>query len=737
MEFSLSPQSLKKMKLISLITWLYLACLASAVNQFRYSHDELVVMGCKYALAYTALFCEGDSGYSYFCQCLDGPAMASWLNCIYKETSINNTKAENVVAGLCYEFNVTLNSTFLRETYENGTKYMVNTSTITDFNASAILRSPTNNFNSSVYEGAYGTYWALYGMIADSIYFGGGIMGYWGAIFLGAALANLVSKVTFAGKYLNSKPVNKIRKYVTMPATFANKKHTQAVYPFGKKLSMISGLLPTRGESIVIFFFFALNIIFEAVRYHFVQYNIYFYTRTSQMTVYPGVRAGILALYGFQLTYLFAGRNNFLMWITGWKQATFVTYHKWISRFNFLLIIVHAACLHMQSKSGGEFEERIATDWYRWGIVAGVCGGIIMISAMYWMRTHYYEIFLLTHIVMAAFFLAASWVHIRHFEYTEFAYSMAAIWAFDRVVRIGRLISFGVRTATVTVVSDETLKIRIPKTKYWKAFPGAFGYVHFLRPTTFFQSHPFTLVSDKEDEICFYTKIKGGVTSQVHSHLRKLPDKTGTIKVTVEGPYGDPKPMKHYETCLLYAGGNGIPGIYAYAKKLSQKPNKHVKLYWVIRNWHSIDWFYEELLTLKNLPLHVIIYITKPDSALGARFGSISSSSSSDSNFEKEGAGFEHTREMENESGNEKQEHPEDLTPYEIVSKYLNFVEFRFGRPNIDEVIRADLEEAEGRHVGVMACAHNAMVDGIRYAVSQNLEVTRARVDFFEELQTW
>lgn len=66
------------MKFLSIITWLFLSSIALAVEKFRYSHDELVTMACKYSLAYTALFCEGDSAYSYFCQCLDAPAMASW-----------------------------------------------------------------------------------------------------------------------------------------------------------------------------------------------------------------------------------------------------------------------------------------------------------------------------------------------------------------------------------------------------------------------------------------------------------------------------------------------------------------------------------------------------------------------------------------------------------------------------------------------------------------------------------
>ncbi|ODQ60289.1 hypothetical protein WICANDRAFT_31099 [Wickerhamomyces anomalus NRRL Y-366-8] len=717
------------MKLTSILSWLHLFIIVSAVEKFRYSHDELVVIGCKYALTHTALFCEDDNDQSYSCQCLDPAAKASLMNCIYEKTSINNTKAEYILIQYCENLNVTLDSADLRQAYKNGTKYMVKTTDISGFNISSVIKSPIDHYNSTAYDSAYGTYWAFYGMIADSIYFGGGIMGYWAVIFLGAALANLTSKMAFASGHFNYSLVNKIRKNITMPAMFSNKKHTQAVYPFGRRLSMLSGLLPTRGESIVIFGFFLLNVIFEGARYHFVQRNTFFPNQTSQMSVYIGIRAGILALYGFQLTYLFAGRNNFLIWLTGWKQSTFITYHKWISRFNFLLIVVHAASLHIQSKASGRFEQRIATHWYKWGIVAGIVGGIIMVSAIHWTRTHYYELFLLIHIAMAVLFLTASWIHIHNFKYSEFAYSMAAIWAFDRAVRIGRLFSFGVRTATVTVVSDETLKIRIPKPKYWNAFPGSFGYIHFLRPTTFFQSHPFTLVSDNENEVCVYAKIKGGVTSQVHKDLASQSNKTGKIKVTVEGPYGDPKPMKHYDTCLLYAGGNGIPGIYAYAKKLAQISNKHIKLYWVIRNWHSIDWFYEELLTLKSLPLDVIIYITKADSSLGSKFGSISSESYFN---EKEDASI---NDMSQRNSNKKL--PQDSTPHEIVSRYLDFVEFRFGRPNIDQLIREDLEEAEENSVGVMTCAHNAMVDGIRDAVSQNLDATKGRVDYFEELQTW
>jgi len=697
---------------------------ANALEQVSYGHDQLIVMSCKYAVYEAAIFDKKDSKKKYKVQCKDKPALGSWLYCIYNEANDDDHSGVNkYVNYYCEDYKKSYTDEQLENAYQNATKYITTTDEIEGFNKSEPIRVPVK-YSQKTYNHSYDSNKMRYDNEADGIYFGSGLLGYWAVILLLATIVNLTSKFTVVSRYFNSKPINKIRQYLTMPSLFSNKKHTDAVYPFSEKLSVVSGLLPTRVESIVLFFFFALMVIFESVRYHYIAHNTIWKDRTAQLSRYPGDRSGILCLYGFQLTFLFVGRNNFLLWATGWKQATFVTYHKWISRFNFLMLIVHAATMHLNTVSLGKFDSRILTFWYRWGIVAAVAGAVMLITGCYWVRKNYYEFFLLTHIIMGAIFLAGTWIHVADFDYQELAYSMAAIWCFDRAVRIFRLMSFGVRTATATVVSDETLKITIPKHKYWKAYPGAFGYVHFLKPTTFFQSHPFTIVDDNDGKITFYTKIKGGVTSQIHRSLRKQPNQTGTIKVTVEGPYGDAKPLKRYDTALLYAGGNGIPGLYAYGKKLAEKTDKRIKLYWVIRNWHSIDWFYEELLKLSNAPLDVIIYVTKPESALGSRFDTVNSSSSD--------------TDSKNESHDisEKDEKSAHLSAHQVIAQHLNFVEFRFGRPNIDELIKNDLEESIG-NVGVMTCGHNAMVDSIRYAVSQNLETPQGRVDYFEELQQW
>ena len=54
-----------------------------------------------------------------------------------------------------------------------------------------------------------------------------------------------------------------------------------------------------------------------------------------------------------------------------------------------------------------------------------------------------------------------------------------AVWVFDRAVRLGRIFFFGVRKATVSIKGGETLKIEVPKPKYWKSIAGGHAFIQF------------------------------------------------------------------------------------------------------------------------------------------------------------------------------------------------------------------------------------------------------------------
>jgi hypothetical protein len=113
------------------------------------------------------------------------------------------------------------------------------------------------------------------------------------------------------------------RRRFLLPALFG-RKHIQPLgyYQF-----------PTRGQSLMVVGYLLLNIVFLA-------------------TDFPGDgrtikalsdRAGHLAVVNMPLYFLFAGRNNVLIWVTNWPQRDFQVFHKWIARISTLQAIIHSA----------------------------------------------------------------------------------------------------------------------------------------------------------------------------------------------------------------------------------------------------------------------------------------------------------------------------------------------------------------------------------------------------------
>lgn len=78
--------------------------------------------------------------------------------------------------------------------------------------------------------------------------------------------------------------------------------------------------IPTRLQSIAIFIYVALNLIFTLVGYHVFPENMYYseYPVNFQLWRYVADRTGIMAFYNLPLLWMLAGRNDFLIWLTGW-----------------------------------------------------------------------------------------------------------------------------------------------------------------------------------------------------------------------------------------------------------------------------------------------------------------------------------------------------------------------------------------------------------------------------------
>lgn len=695
----------------------------------RYDSGGYIAMACQTAVE--ATYCS--AAFKSNCSCVNVDSLGSYVYCGLQEALTDKEKHsfEHYLMELCED----ITEDDITAAYQNVTSYLVNSSKVEGFNKTKIISYPVY-YNKKTFGYAYLSYKYRWQNFDRAIAWGSGLLGFWALLVLIGGIDHWGSRL-FPVLSLNIKRtvgrwklMRVLRKHVSLPALFNNKHMTR---------NFVHGVIPTRAETIILSLFFCLVVIGEATNIHYLPHGTIWKGRRIQLTRYIGDRTGVITIFLMLPTYLFAGRNNFLLWITGWKQSTFFTYHKWLARTTVISAFVHTISMLLNSYWNHKIHKRKYKDWWRWGSVAMVCGGILFFQSMAILRTRCYELFLYVHILLAVFFLCGAWIHLSFFAYSQWAYAAAAIWCFDRFMRLVRIGTMGIRTAQATVVSDEIIMLTMNYGAWLKKpTPGSFGYIYFYKSWLFFQSHPFTVLQDEEGNMKFLIKVKNGVTKRLYDQLSKGPERSCEIKVAVEGFYGEYKQAFTYDQVIMVAGGNGIPGLYGYVADINEKKiagkskTKFIKLHWVIRNWHSLDWFLDELKKLQEYDfIETVVYVTKYHEAkLGARFENNSPGDSS-----------VNVSQTEEKQDNAEREVSLD-TEYswlEPIRKELPHVVFKDWRPNLPQLLHNDIQEAGPQDdIAVMTCAHNAMCDDVRKAVAQEAgEARKGRIELFELLQTW
>lgn len=705
----------------------------------KYGIPKQALYACQLQVGSAGTFAEPLTPYDSSGLYTTWPGRATMAGCyeIAGRMSKSNVKAYSEAAE---EYNVTVTYEDFQEAYKNYTKYAKDTTKIKGYNATEVVDYPVQ-LNATLVHMYKQGYKNFLGNYDDSVYYGSGMLGYWLLVFLLAAVTNWC-KTLFPGvsNFFVGPISNAWRKYVTIPALGRRRKSNEF-----KFIRVFDALIPSRMESLVIFGFLLLTGICNGVGIRF-QKDDPIFTEGRRMALlrYTADRTGITTGFIVPLLILFAGRNNFLQWFTKWNYATFLTYHRWVSRVAVTLVIVHSVCFSITF--GSTYRENMEERYVVYGALGTTAGGLLWFQGMFYLRRTWYEMFLLLHITLAACFVAGAYIHVQDLGYVWWYYAAAAVWCFDRAVRICRLAVFGCPKSEVILLADETLKVVVPRPPYWKPIPGGHAFVHFLRPSCFWQSHPFTFteVSDTSDTIVLYCKVKGGVTHGLYQYLATHPGRTTQIRVAVEGPYGEPTPAKRFDSAVFVAGGNGIPGIYSEVSDLARRSKDNstqsLKLKWVVREYRSLYWFYEELLALKNTKIQTTVYITKPDSHTNIEDFNNRVPLVSDP------MDVQHPEELSSdEKASMKEKVLGEVDSNEdcefkakiirTIKSELSHITFMEGRPCMDEIVKEEVEESLGS-TAFVTCGHPVMVDDLRYAVSQNLHPSK-RVDFFEQLQVW
>ncbi|KAJ2918752.1 hypothetical protein MD484_g1702, partial [Candolleomyces efflorescens] len=256
------------------------------------------------------------------------------------------------------------------------------------------------------------------------------------------------------------------------------------------------GIMPTRGQAIYITYLVLTQVFLAVFPLVFLLPNSIAPTRRAHFIVLIGNRTGVLAMADFVGLFLFSSRNNILLWLTNWSHSTFLLLHRWIGYCLIFQVSIHSA-IYLAKYYATHATESQQPYWI-WGVVGTLSFVVMWPASILPVRQKAYELFLISHQVLAALGLIATFMHIfklftYNWGYEIWVYIGGAIWFFDRFLRLLRMVATGYRTAVVTAVDpdSEYLKLEIEGVV-------AHGHVYLYFPTLtwrVWENHPYSVLS--------------------------------------------------------------------------------------------------------------------------------------------------------------------------------------------------------------------------------------------------
>lgn len=481
--------------------------------------------------------------------------------------------------------------------------------------------------------------------------------------------------------------------------------------------------IPTRLQAILIAIYVTLNIAMGCYGYDTFENNMFWLGQQDvQLARYVADRTGIMSFYNMVLLWLLAGRNDVVLWLTGWNYPSLNLFHRWTARVAVVQALVHSAgYVYLR---WGKFWLTMPERYWWSGVYGMLAMGALIPLSLLPLRRWSYEIFLLLHIGLSAAFLVLMVIHTDMFGYDPFVWLCVGIWLFDRILRLVRVTVLSYRTlgarnavGVVTALEPGLMRLSVETSVPISPRPGDYYFLYSPHSLTPWENHPFTLASweKRRDRTTLHFLIapQGGWTGRLRKRIEAAAVKDSEssllvtapearLRVLLEGPYGTRDPIDEYDHILLLAGGSGIAAILPYVYALGQASDgmarkRRVSVVWTVRNAaYAADILSHELAPERTSHISLDLYLTQEEPA-SARAFLANLDVMLDSGY---GA----------------------VTASEVGNRDRRDVVFTKGRPPIRDLLGAQIEALSGdteSRLAVLACGPGAMMDDLRADIAE------------------
>ncbi|TFB00153.1 Ferric reductase transmembrane component 3 [Trichoderma ghanense] len=575
---------------------------------------------------------------------------------------------------------------------------------------------------------------------------------------------------------------SQVRKRLTTPSVFP---------PYHRQL-LFGCTIPTRIELFVVASYWVVSFVLCCVNYRAFEGNLYWPKVAPQIWRYIADRAGVMAYSNLPLIWMFSGRNNIFIWLTGWQFSTFNLFHRHIARIATLQAIMHSigyTAFYYTAGYGEELRTDFHQPWLYLGVAATISMSVIVFFSFSWFRRKIYESFLLIHIVLSVVVIVALFYHTSIFDgqYDPYLWPLVAIWSFDRFLRIVRVVYCNLRVrlrktrlqrSTAAIAYDQDANIiTVQINTHVKPGPGQHYYLYQPFRLKGWENHPFTLAHwsshpggqagstdvlsrivdgsavtsieagsphgavEGENLLSFWIRPYDGWTRHLRDVCLKAQTKSQLPAihretVLLEGPYGTAEPLWAYDEVLLMAGGSGIATMVPYILDHIARTAAPNKLRRTRIRGLTLVWSNRSQAFIKQIAQRELAATLARDDIECMFYCTNTAKESLDSlplpPKDEKSAAEECKGMAESSVLKSKEETDVSEAPDGATAS------IRMGRPDIAGIVEKAAASASesGSRLAVLACGPSEMADAARAATYRAMRQSHS-VEYFEEAFGW
>jgi hypothetical protein len=285
-----------------------------------------------------------------------------------------------------------------------------------------------------------------------------------------------------------------IKKHLIHSPLFRKRHHRE----FQLSTAVNMGVLPSRLHTILITIYMLSQVAYCAL----LSYSV---NEKAALVAELRGRSGTLAVLNMIPLFLFAGRNNALIWLLGISFDTYNTFHRWLGRIVAIESIVHTTAWFVNAVNEQGFSDAINrirdTAFFGWGAVGTAAMILLITHSSSPIRHAFYETFLHLHQFAALLAVVGVYLHLQidSLPQRPWVYLIIFIWIFERCMRWYRRfsINFNLRGGGSTMVvikalPGEACRVTFHLPHRINVKPGSHVYAFF--PTiAWWMSHPFSV----------------------------------------------------------------------------------------------------------------------------------------------------------------------------------------------------------------------------------------------------